>query len=79
MACQRGPNRVLKGFQVKQGGAAGMILYNAEPLDVMTDNHWLPTVHVDKPATDQFLAWKAANPAGTASFTRGPRPPGRVT
>ncbi|GAB1817560.1 S8 family serine peptidase [Herbidospora sp. RD11066] len=71
VACQRGPNRVLKGFQVRQGGAAGMILYNAEPLDVMTDNHWLPTVHIDKPATDQFLAWKAANPAGTASFTRG--------
>ncbi|WP_275527280.1 S8 family serine peptidase [Herbidospora mongoliensis] len=71
VACQRGPNRVLKGFQVKQGGAAGMILYNAESLDVMTDNHWLPTVHIDKPATDQFLAWKTANPAGTASFTRG--------
>ncbi|WP_245674831.1 S8 family serine peptidase [Herbidospora cretacea] len=71
VACQRGPNRVLKGFHVKQGGAAGMILYNAEPLDVMTDNHWLPAVHLDKPATDQFLAWKAADPAGTASFTRG--------
>ncbi|WP_328794170.1 S8 family serine peptidase [Herbidospora solisilvae] len=71
VACQRGPNRVLKGFSVRQGGAAGMILYNAEPLDVMTDNHWLPTVHVDKPASDQLLAWKAANPAGTASFTRG--------
>ena len=26
-----------------------MILYNAEPSDVMTDNHWLPTVHIDCP------------------------------
>nr|WP_245653095.1 S8 family serine peptidase [Herbidospora sakaeratensis] len=71
VACERGPNRVLKGFSVRQGGAAGMILYNSTPLDIMTDNHWLPTVHIDKPATDVLLAHLAATPGATASFTQG--------
>jgi Subtilase family/Fibronectin type-III domain/PA domain len=71
VACQRGPNRVLRGFNVFQGGAAGMILYNATPLDVMTDNHWLPTVHVDQPESQQLLDFLAANPGTTASFPQG--------
>ncbi|MEV7007559.1 S8 family serine peptidase [Streptosporangium sp. NPDC051022] len=71
VACQRGPDRVLKGFNVRQGGAAGMILYNTTPLDVMTDNHWLPTVHIDKPESDALLAFLAANPDATARFTQG--------
>ncbi|WP_318271878.1 S8 family serine peptidase [Microbispora triticiradicis] len=71
VACQRGPNRVLKGFSVKQGGAAGMILYNATPQDVMTDNHWLPTVHIDKPETDVLLSWLSSHPGATATFTQG--------
>ncbi|WP_281356426.1 S8 family serine peptidase [Acrocarpospora macrocephala] len=71
VACERGPNRVLKGFAVRQGGAAGMILYNSTPLDIMTDNHWLPAVHIDKPATDVLLAHLAATPGATATFTQG--------
>ncbi|GAA4184239.1 S8 family serine peptidase [Streptosporangium oxazolinicum] len=71
VVCERGPNRVLKGFNVRQGGAAGMILYNATPLDVMTDNHWLPSVHIDKPEGDALLTFLAANPGATASFTQG--------
>ncbi|MET8159520.1 S8 family serine peptidase [Sphaerisporangium sp. NPDC005289] len=71
VVCQRGPNRVLKGFSVRQGGAAGMILYNATPLDVMTDNHWLPAVHIDQPESTTLLNFLAANPGATASFTQG--------
>ncbi|WP_036321178.1 S8 family serine peptidase [Microbispora sp. ATCC PTA-5024] len=71
VACQRGPNRVLKGAQVKKGGAAGMILYNATPLDIMTDNHWLPAVHIDKPETDVLLSFLASHPGATATFTQG--------
>ncbi|SDR12427.1 S8 family serine peptidase [Thermostaphylospora chromogena] len=71
VACQRGPNRVLKSYNVSQGGAAGMILYNSTPLDVMTDNHWVPTVHIDKPEADALLSFLAANPGATASFTQG--------
>jgi subtilisin family serine protease len=71
VACQRGPGRVLRGFNVFQGGAAGMILYNAEPLDVMTDNHWLPTVHINQPESQQLLDFLAAHPGTTGSFPQG--------
>jgi subtilisin family serine protease len=73
VACQRGPNRVLRGFNVFQGGAAGMILYNAEPLDIMTDNHWLPTVHITVPESQQLLDFLAAHPGTTGSFPQGTR------
>jgi hypothetical protein len=38
---------------------------------VMTDNHWLPTVHVDAPESQQLLAFLAANPGATAAFPQG--------
>jgi hypothetical protein len=69
VACQRGPNRVLKGFTVKQGGAAGMILYNNPAADALSDNHWLPTVHLADGAA--FLAYVGAHPNVQASFTQG--------
>ena len=71
VACERGPGRIIRGFNVRQGGAAGMILYNATALDVMTDNHWLPTVHITPPESQQLLAFLAANPGATASFPQG--------
>ena len=78
VACQRGGNaRVDKGYNVLQGGAAGMILYNPIKQDVETDNHWLPAIHVDGPSTD-LLAFidghtnvQATWAQGTASPTRG--------
>ena len=73
VACQRGPGRVQRGFNVFQGGAAGMILYNAVPLDVMTDNHWLPTVHINQPESQQLLDFLAAHPGATGSFPQGTR------
>lgn len=71
VACERSPNRALKSFNVMQGGAVGMILYNAFPFDVFTDNHWIPSVHIDKPQTDQLLAFLAAHPGATASWPQG--------
>ena len=73
VACQRGPGRIQRGFNVFQGGAAGMLLYNAEPLDVMTDNHWLPTVHLDQPQSQQLLDFLGAHPGATGSFPQGTR------
>ena len=61
VACERTPGRILKGFNVKQGDAAGMILYNPTLQDIETDNHWLPAVHLADGA--QFLAFMAAHPA----------------
>jgi hypothetical protein len=70
VACQRGVNaRVEKGFNVLQGGAAGMILYNATLADVETDNHWLPAVHLADGR--DFVAFMNANPGVTGSFTAG--------
>ena len=70
VACQRGTNaRVDKGFNVLQGGAVGMILYNPIKQDVETDNHWLPAIHIDGPNAD-FLAF-LAKPGVTATFATG--------
>ncbi len=70
VACQRGGNgRVEKGFNLKQGGAAAMVLYNATLADVETDNHWLPTVHLADGT--QLLAFLSANPTATAQFAAG--------
>lgn len=71
VACEFTPGRVLKGFNVLQGGAAGMLMYNAAPFDVFTDNHWLPSVQLEKPDADTLLAFLAAHPGTTASFTQG--------
>lgn len=78
VACERGGNaRVDKGFNVLQGGATGMLLYNPIKQDVETDNHWLPAIHVDGPKT-ALLAFinghtnvQATWAQGIASPTRG--------
>ena len=75
VVCRRGTNpRVEKGHNVKQGGAAGMILYNPSLADVETDNHWLPTVHLADAALLDFLSSRSGV---TASFTAGRRARGR--
>lgn len=37
----------------------------------MTDNHWIPTVHLDKPEGDSVRAFLSANAGATATFTQG--------
>jgi subtilisin family serine protease len=76
VACQRGVNaRVNKGYNVVQGGAAGMILYNASLADVETDNHWLPAVHLADGT--QFKAFMAGHTGVTATFTAGKKSTGQ--
>ena len=70
VVCQRGTNaRVDKGYNVLQGGAAGMILYNAALADVETDNHWLPTTHVAD-GTD-LVAFLGSHTGIIGEFTAG--------
>ena len=70
VACRRGVvGRVQKGFNVQQGGAVGMILYNLPLQDIETDNHWLPAVHLAD-GTD-FLAWMTGKTGVQATFTAG--------
>jgi subtilisin family serine protease len=50
VVCARGMDtRVEKSFNVRGGGAAGMILYNPTHQDLFTDNFWIPTVMLEGP------------------------------
>jgi subtilisin family serine protease len=60
--CMRGGNtRVGKSANVKAGGGAGMVLYNTTERDVETDNHWVPTVHVNSAEGAQIIAFTTAH------------------
>jgi hypothetical protein len=75
VACARGGNeRVDKGFNVMQGGGAGMILYNTVPQDVETDNHWLPTVHLDGPNAE-LTTFLSSHSNVTATWAAGAATP----
>jgi hypothetical protein len=73
--CKRGINgRVEKGLAVYQAGGKGMILYNAVDTDnLFTDNHWVPTLHIDfTPGLEikSYIA-RSANPtAAISSFEK---------
>ncbi|GAA1725003.1 S8 family serine peptidase [Isoptericola hypogeus] len=70
VVCERGSNaRVLKGYNVLQGGAAGMVLYNPTLADVATDNHFLPALHVADGT--ELVAFLDAHGDVTGSFTDG--------
>ncbi|MGH9209826.1 MAG: S8 family serine peptidase [Acidimicrobiales bacterium] len=71
VACERGGDfaRVTKGFNVLQGGAAGMILYNPTLADIETDNHHLPTIHL--PDGTDFLAFMQSHTGVTGGFPAG--------
>jgi len=73
VVCKRGTNgRVEKGFNVSQGNAAGMILYNpsAATTDLETDNHFLPAVHVQF-AGDAVRTFVAGHTNVKAEWTSG--------
>jgi hypothetical protein len=72
--CLRGSNaRVEKSHVVHDAGGVGMILYN--PDDVMalvTDNHWVPSVHInftDGTAVKNYI--NAAGVGATAAISAG--------
>jgi hypothetical protein len=69
VVCQRSPGRVNKGFNMLQGGAVGMILYNPTLADTLTDSHWLPAIHLAEGSA--LLAFLAAHSGETGSFTAG--------
>ena len=47
--CLRGgSDRVAKSLAVSEAGGVGMIMYNTNDVDnLFTDNHWVPSVHID--------------------------------
>jgi uncharacterized repeat protein (TIGR01451 family) len=71
--CERGViARVEKSFNVAAGGAGGMLLYNPTLQGLATDNHFIPSVHLENDAGDELLDFmdNATGPV-TATFTGG--------
>ena len=72
VACLRGGvSRAFAGWAVSRGGAAGMLLFNQFSGDVETDNHFVPTVHLDAPVGLQLVDFVRRHPDATATFTPG--------
>jgi hypothetical protein len=70
--CRRGTNaRVAKGFNVAAGGASGMLLYNPTLQGLATDNHFIPSVHLENDAGAQLLAFMSSHTNVQATFTSG--------
>ncbi len=70
--CTRGVNgRAEKGFNVFSGGASGMVLANVNPGPAMSDNHFLPTVHIEDHDGTALQAFLVAHPTSSATFTDG--------
>jgi subtilisin family serine protease len=68
--CLRGTNaRVDKSREVFENGGVGMVVYNAvDPQEVVTDNHFVPSVHISNPDGLAVKAYITANGA-TATAT----------
>lgn len=74
--CQRGGNaRVDKSYRVSLGGAVGMVLYNASLLGLATDNHFIPSVHLEVDAGNALKTFVAAHPNVSAAMTAGSAAP----
>lgn len=70
--CERGVNaRVEKSYNAMVAGASGMILYNPALQGLNTDNHFIPSIHVDGPEGTQLLAFVNGHTGVKASFTGG--------
>jgi subtilisin family serine protease len=75
VVCSRGAGigRIQKGFNVKQRGAVGMILYNnaASVTDQETDNHYLPASHIQFADGQAVLAFLSSHTGVNATLTAG--------
>jgi uncharacterized repeat protein (TIGR01451 family) len=74
VVCARGvTGRAEKGYNVLQGGAVGMILYNQSTsvTDLETDNHFLPTTHIQYVDGQALLGFISAHTNIQATLTQG--------
>lgn len=70
--CRRGAiARVEKSFNVAAGGAGGMLLYNPTLQGLATDNHFIPSVHLENDAGADLLNFMSSHTGVTATFTPG--------
>ncbi|MCW2503785.1 MAG: protease-associated domain protein [Actinomycetia bacterium] len=76
VVCDRGENgRTEKSQSVKDAGGVGVVLANTSPNSLNADLHVLPTVHLDDVSGAAVKAY-AADPAATASLSKGVPVPG---
>ena len=70
--CERGTiARILKGYNVLQGGASGMILYNPALQGLSTDNHYLPSIHIEYPDGGTLVSFMDTHTGVMGTFTPG--------
>ncbi len=70
--CRRGViARVAKSFNVAAGGAGGLLLYNPSLQGLATDNHFIPSVHLENNAGAALLDFMATHTGVTATFSDG--------
>jgi subtilisin family serine protease len=70
--CERGIiARVAKSYNVAQGGAGGLLLYNPSLQGLATDNHFIPAVHLEVDAGDDLLEFMTSHTGVTGTFTQG--------
>lgn len=68
--CERGTvARVAKSFNVQAGGGAGLLLYNPTLQGLATDNHFIPSIHLENDAGDALLAFMADHDGETVTAT----------
>lgn len=78
VVCQRGNiGRAEKGYNVLQGGAVGMILYNQATniTDLETDNHYLPATHIQYSDGVALLNFISSHTNIQATLTEGVKVP----
>ncbi|MET3720496.1 S8 family serine peptidase [Arthrobacter sp. UYEF21] len=72
VVCDRGVvDRTAKSLEVQTKGGVGMILINLSNSSEDTDNHVLPTVHVNAPNSLELKSKLAGNTALTVSLVKG--------
>jgi len=70
--CERGViARVAKSFNVAEGGAGGLLLYNPTLQGLATDNHFIPSVHLENDAGEALLDFMDNHTGVMATFTAG--------
>lgn len=76
VVCLRGINaRTDKSYNVSLGGAVGMILVNPSLQGLATDNHFVPSVHLEVDGGNALNAFLAAHPNVAATMTDGSAAP----
>ncbi|MBN1583447.1 MAG: S8 family serine peptidase [Anaerolineae bacterium] len=72
VVCERGTiARVTKSYNVQQGGAGGMILYNPALQGLSSDPHYVPSIHIENDAGVALLDFMATHSGVTGTLSGG--------